>query len=263
MVRVFYVVSVVVAFRPLPGQSAAAAVATVFATGDLFMSSLVALGRIFVLETAVRRNAGPVREGVTLVVGAGVVAAVAVVAVTGAVAVRRSRVFAGRASAGHLAREQILNEMIAAVVIVDRANRVLDVNEAFSAVFGLNRRPVGEPLGDLTGSLPTGDPVSLTTADGRRDCVVTRTPLTAANDRRIGETYRIRDVTERGTREQRLDMLNRVLRHDLCNNLDAMDAFVETVERTPQEVDPIEVGTRIGNTATELAAIGSTVERGE
>ncbi len=185
------------------------------------------------------------------------------VALVGGLAVGRYRVFASGASAGHLAREQVLDEMAVGVVIVDRTGRILDSNEAFETMFGLDRQPVGDSLAAITGPLSAGESVSLTTAEGRRDCVVTRTPLTAVDDRPIGEAYRIRDVTERRTREQRLDVLNRVLRHNLRNDLDAMDAFAEAVERTPETVDATEIGTRIGDTARTLADIGSTVERGE
>ncbi len=73
----------------------------------------------------------------------------------------------------------------------------------------------------------------------------------------------IRDVTERRTREQRLDVLNRVLRHNLRNDLDAIHAFAETLETEPHAVEAAEVGRRIRDVATDLADIGATVERGE
>lgn len=180
------------------------------------------------------------------------------------VTVSRYDVFVGGSSAGHLARERVLDEMAAAVVIVDRRDRVLDCNGAFESLFGVDRRStIGRPLSTVVDSLSEGEEVELTTTDGSRLCDVDRTTLTAHGNAPIGDAYRIRDVTTRRTREQRLAVLNRVLRHNLRNDLDALHAFAETIESDPSAVDTDEIATRIGDTARELSEIGSTVERGE
>jgi anti-sigma regulatory factor (Ser/Thr protein kinase) len=186
------------------------------------------------------------------------------VAVGSLVTVRRFRPFAASASAGHLAREQILDEMDAAVVILDRAERVLDCNAAFEVTFGVDRREtIGGRLAGVVDSLSAGEQVPVETTDGRRVCDVERTVLTTADDVPVGEAYLVRDVTERRTREQRLDVLNRVLRHNLRNDLDAMYAFAETLETEPHAVEAADMGRRIRDVATNLADIGATVERGE
>ncbi len=186
------------------------------------------------------------------------------VAVGSLVALSRLRPFAGSASAGHLAREQALDEMDAAVVVLDRAGRVLDCNEAFEATFGVDRREaIGGRLPGVVESLAAGRAVPVETTDGRRMCDVERTVLTTTDGAPVGEAYLIRDVTERRTREQRLDVLNRVLRHNLRNDLDAIHAFAETLETEPHAVEAAEVGRRIRDVATDLADIGATVERGE
>lgn len=186
------------------------------------------------------------------------------IALSSLATVFRYEVFAGAGSAGHLARKQVLDEMDAAVVIVDRAERVLDCNEAFADLFGVSRRrAIGDPLDEVAGPLPTGPRESVTAARGSRVCDIERTAVTAADGTDIGEAYRLRDVTDRQTREQRLDVLNRVLRHNLRNDLDAMHAFAETIETDPEAVEVSEVGARIGDLAAELSDIGSTVARSE
>jgi Signal transduction histidine kinase len=181
-----------------------------------------------------------------------------------AVVVHRYRVFVGGASAGHLARQQVFDELTAAVVILDRSRRVLDCNAAFTNTFGVGRREtIGRSITAVIPSLTDGRAVPLTTTDGTRLCDVDRTGLTADDGTPIGEAYRIRDVTGRETREQRLDVLNRVLRHNLRNDLDAIHAFAETLERDSAGLDPAAIGTRIGETARDLSDIGATLRRSE
>lgn len=186
------------------------------------------------------------------------------IALSSLVTIARHQVFAGAGSAGHLAREQALDELAAAVGIVDRAGRILDCNDAFTSLFGVRRRrAIGERLDTVAGTLSTGEREQITTATGTRVCDIERTVLTAADGTEIGEAYRIRDVTDRQTREQRLDVLNRVLRHNLRNDLDAMHAFAETAETDPAAAGASDLGARIGDLASELSEIGATVERCE
>jgi signal transduction histidine kinase len=72
-------------------------------------------------------------------------------------------------------------------------------------------------------------------------------------------------VTDARTHEQRLDVLNRVFRHTLRNDLDALDAFAETLaaDGTVERVDTTDLAGRIRKTATELAELGETVGRTE
>jgi signal transduction histidine kinase len=228
-------------------------------TGGTAVVTVIGTGLVCLSVLAVVTNVTDGRA-----VPAASLAVLGLVAAGALVVVSRLRPFAGAASAGHLAREQALDGMDAAVVVLDRGGRVLDCNAAFEATFGVDRpRTIGGRLADVVDSLSTGERVPLETVDGRRLCDVERTTLTNAGDTPIGEAYRIRDVTERRTREQRLDVLNRVLRHNLRNDLDAMHAFAETLEADPGTVDAADVGRRIRDVATDLSDIGATVERGE
>jgi signal transduction histidine kinase len=220
--------------------------AVVFAFGAAF----VCLSVLLATQNAARSQTA--RDG-TLVV-------LAALAPFVLAAVVRYRIFTSGASAGHLTREQILDEMDAAVVIADRNGRILEYNAGFEAMFGVDGGDaVGDRLDAVTGSLSQGEK-TLTTAGGARRCVVERTTLTTTAATQIGDAYRIRDVTDRRTREQRLDVLNRVLRHNLRNDLDAMKGFAETLE-TDADVDRAAIAARIEAMATDLSATGETVKR--
>jgi PAS domain S-box-containing protein len=171
--------------------------------------------------------------------------------------------------AGHLAREAILDTMSDAVVVVDRKHRVLDANRAAERTFGIDRgdasgRSVTETVG-IEAAAESRDPLTLETTTGRRQFEVRRRSLSDSRGTLVGYAYRLRDVTDRQTREQRLEVLNRVLRHNLRNDLDAIRGFAEQLRATDAgaDLDAADLAGTIRQKATDLAELGATVERAE
>jgi len=187
----------------------------------------------------------------------------------------RYDVFESGPSAGHLARETVFEEVGRPTLIVDTERRVLDCNRPAGALFGSDRVSLfGEPIGRLVERLdgdPSGalgiadEPVTLNTMQGHRQFQVRRSELTSGDGTPIGHAFVFEDVTERMTHEQRLDVLNRVLRHNLRNDLDAIHAFAETLaaDATVDAAEASELVERIGEAARDLAALGETVGRTE
>lgn len=176
--------------------------------------------------------------------------------------------FAQSPSAGHLARETVLDAMTAPVIVVDRAGRVLDVNQAAADVFSLDTTALRDSsLADVTDNTEDtlhGDSVTLQTATGRREFIVERSEITDTAGNELGHAYRFRDVTDRETREQRLQVLNRVTRHNLRNDLDAIRGFAEPIR--DEELPPEEATRyfdRIETIASDLVNLASTIERSE
>lgn len=173
----------------------------------------------------------------------------------------------GEPSTGHLARERLLDEMSQAVFLIDRERQLLDVNETAVETFGVER-PLeqGQTLESTLGESPDAadsGPVTLETRAGNREFEWRRSELTRGGDT-VGTIHALRDVTERRTDEQRLAVLNRVLRHNLRNDLDAIRAFAETLEAADSgQVAPETVASRIETTARDVASIGDTVEGAE
>lgn len=172
------------------------------------------------------------------------------------------------ASAGHLARETALDAMSVPVVVVDRSGGLLDVNQAAEETFAIDtaryREQSLDDIGDIPEDPSTGGPVALPTTVGRREFVVERSEITDADGNALGRAYRFREVTDRETRKQRIQVLNRVIRHNLRNDLDAVRGFAEPIR---DEVLPAEETTqyfdRIGTLATGLVELASAVERSE
>lgn len=169
-------------------------------------------------------------------------------------------------SAGYLAREVILDEMSDCVLLVDRQSRLLDANRAADETFQLTRsNAVGQTLGNVFGrSLEADDSLrTLETRNGRREFEISQSPLTNSAGEPVGQIIVLRDVTDRRTHEQRLAVLNRVLRHNLRNDLDAIRSFAEAIETAPASPETSEFGGRIEQTATELFELGEMVARAE
>lgn len=135
-----------------------------------------------------------------------------------------------------VAREHVIEEMVDGVLVVDRAGIITDINPAAATALDITpRAAVGAPLGDVLPALST----RVESADSERESY-----YHAASDRtydvRIssfarlrnemrGEIVTLHDVTEARQREERLSVLNRILRHDIRNGLNVVGGFADLV----------------------------------
>jgi PAS domain S-box-containing protein len=140
-----------------------------------------------------------------------------------AVAVGPLDLFESTPAAGNVGPETVLDSMSDAVVVADGEGHVLRLNAVACETFGTTPADaVGGPLADVLGtdlaSLPSDETATLGTTEGAREFAVTRSPVTDRTGDDRGSALVFRDVTRRQTREQRLAVLNRVLRHNLRND---------------------------------------------
>ncbi len=181
-----------------------------------------------------------------------------VAAVTGWLAVERYDLFEAIPAATTVGPDIAVEMMDDAMLVVDRNDEVASANPAARQTFrGENGDVVDEPLSavidaDLAACQhrPT---LSVDTPRGRRQYE----PSVSAIDRDgqvIGHTVVFRDVTEQRTRRQRLAVLNRVLRHNLRNDLTAIAGYSELIADGRR--DPAYVAEQITDTAEGLAATG-------
>lgn len=177
----------------------------------------------------------------------------------------RSDVFESGTGGGHLARETVFDNMRQAAFVVDPGGWVLDCNRTASRLFGPERdRLLGRPVDEVVGtdiSFRDGQEATtlrLNTMHGRRRFELTTSPLTTEGGTRIGGACVLRDVTDHQTHEQRVEVLNRVLRHNLRNDLDAVRGFAETIGHhwDDEGVDSVALAGRIEEIAQEMAALG-------
>lgn len=173
-------------------------------------------------------------------------------------AVFRYDMFESTPAAGALGERAIARETDDLVVVVDRESRVIKMNETTVETLEVSpTNPLGTPLSALLGTtveqLEETETVELDTTVGKRKFDPQITAFTDQHDRRLGYLLSLRDVTERQLRKQRLEVLNRVLRHNIRNRIDVIKGNAEAVA---DEADSNHAST-ILDSADELAMLSS------
>lgn len=149
-------------------------------------------------------------------------------------AVTRFSLFESIPIPGRIARATVLEEIDDGVVVVDGRGRVVDANPAALSILGADL--VGD---DARSTVPSyvdlvgGDPpetVELVYDGSKRIYDVRATGVTDSHGRVNGHVIVLRDVTERRSHQQRLDVLNRVLRHNLRNEMNVVQGYASMVE---------------------------------
>lgn len=158
-----------------------------------------------------------------------------------AISVRRYPVLTGFPKADYVARTRVVEALQEAVVVVDWDGRVLDANETTESLFDLSvHEMIGTPIASVLDGIDAVDlspeaanTVTLQTTRGRRRFQYTVSgvgPDGAENGDPVARAVVLRDITDKRTREQRLSVLNRVLRHNVRNKLDVVLAHADHVE---------------------------------
>lgn len=141
-------------------------------------------------------------------------------------------------------RNQVINELDAAVVVIDGDQRIRDINPAGEELFGISRaNTLGEQLTTLfpQQSEPPEHLLSheegqqpIRFADGRT-VTVTVDPVTDARGNQFGQLLLFQDVTDRRERERRLGVLNQLLIGTLREQMDAVRANASDICSSDQQ----------------------------
>jgi len=169
-----------------------------------------------------------------------------------------------------LGREAIFTEMDDQVVIVDDERRIVDVNEAATALFDgdqdtLLGRSLLHALPALAETVPApGERTQTETAlehdGGVRYYDVRVIPLYRAYGVVSGHLISLRDITDRRQREQRLDVLNRLLRHDIRNEMNVVKGNADLLRDTA-DADERERLSRIISTVDDIVDRSNKIGR--
>jgi signal transduction histidine kinase len=157
--------------------------------------------------------------------------------------------------AEYIAREEVIENLADGILILDREERIVDMNATASRIAQhAVESPLGRPVGAVFDGFSRLSPdgvrrIELRTPDGPRQFEVTASPIQTGEDGSTGKTVRLRDITERETREQQLEVLTRVLRHNLRNDLDTVMAYTNEI------ADP-EIKSQLRSTAEGLLDMG-------
>jgi signal transduction histidine kinase len=138
-------------------------------------------------------------------------------------------------AASAVSADMVVAEMDDPVLVVNTDGEVLELNPAATAALdttecGIAGSPLQAVVGHSLSTLERGDTVEIRTEAGGRQYEPAVSTLTDQYDRPLGYAVALHDVTERRQRELRLSILNRVLRHNVRNDMTAVLTSVDCLE---------------------------------
>lgn len=160
-------------------------------------------------------------------------------------------------------RSSVLDQIREGILVVDEQDRIVDSNPVAEELLadgdeGLLDERLQTVIGaDVT--LPeTGSSVEVRLQDHVLD--LSASELIGPDDTQIGQIYHVRDVTERVRRRQQLEVLNRVLRHNLRNKLNSVIGRAEFIAENERQENPdiAKIADTIIESAQSLASLGAT-----
>ncbi len=169
--------------------------------------------------------------------------AFSVTAVMFLVAIYRHKLLELVPVAREVARNELMDNLVEAVFILDDRDCISDFNERARHITGEPADAIiGDPLDEvvpgLEDALTESPDEALPDDDTRTEVALRQNGTLRHYDVRVTELHRaggllqgklvsLHDVTERRQREQRLDVLNRALRHDLRNEANVILGYAE------------------------------------
>jgi len=146
----------------------------------------------------------------------------------------RYDMFESTPATGTIGEQAIARETDDLVFVVDQSERIIKLNPKAAETFELGRtETLGEPIETVLDcsldQLRQMDTYELRTGVSRRQFDPTVSAFTDQHDRQLGSLVTLHEVTERELRKQRLEVLNRVLRHNLRNTVDVIKSNAEAL----------------------------------
>ncbi|QAU13222.1 PAS domain-containing protein [Halorubrum sp. BOL3-1] len=202
----------------------------------------------------------------------------------------RAEMFDRNPTTSRAAERTAIDDLADPIVALALDRRVVRLNPAAEAVLGVDAetardRPLDDFLelpvriGDGGADGPGGgesgadedagggsrDTVEVDAAGtGKRTYAVSVSRLTDPNETHVGYTVVLSDVTERERRRQQLEVLNRILRHNLRNDAGVVHGYGEILRDRLDDPELVRMADAVERRAGALAALGEkagTVER--
>ena len=162
---------------------------------------------------------------------------------------------------GVLGEDALIEQTDDLMFVVDSNGRVVQTNQTAVEKLHTTRSELLESkISDIVGyeiaELVANETVSLETSDGVRQYDSQLSVVTDPYGNKLGSVVSFRDVSTREVSQQRLSVLNRVLRHNLRNQMDIVKSHAETL---PNNVDKHR--SSIIETADDVVALGRQVQQ--
>ena len=190
-----------------------------------------------------------------------------------AYAFNRAEMFDRYPTTSRAAERTAIDDLTDPIVALALDHRVVRLNPAAESLLGVDAttvrdRPLdafldvpigsdvpdeGEDMGGRDGGRET---VTIGTGRRRRTYAVATSPLTDPNETHVGYTVVFSDVTERERRRQQLEVLNRILRHNLRNDAGVVAGYGDLLVDRLDDPELAKMADAIERRAGALAALG-------
>ncbi|GAB3017672.1 histidine kinase N-terminal 7TM domain-containing protein [Natronobiforma cellulositropha] len=183
-----------------------------------------------------------------------------------AVVLFKTSVFDSAPAARRIGKRRVIDDFDDGVLLLDDTDRIVDANPAAARIFeggegSLTGATITDVLPDRTPDIAPGRfTLRLETTAGYRTYEVTISTISGGRTATLGHSLVFHDVTDETQRRQRLSVLNRVIRHNLRNDLNVIQSYaaeLETVVDPPRD----ELATVIVEQSKSLAALGEKARR--
>ena len=151
-------------------------------------------------------------------------------------AVTRYDIFDQLPASRAVGRQTAFDSSDTAIVVINNANNVSDLNPAARELFlAADDDPIGSPLASLlpetvdTNALAQSEGMTFQLPNSDTVLEVTTTTATDESGQPIGRTMVFSDITTERRRQQRIQVLNRVLRHNLRNDINAAKGYINVM----------------------------------
>jgi len=174
-----------------------------------------------------------------------------------ALALRQYDLFTFAPATEQIGVDRAFDELGAGVVITADDGTVIRVNAASCAILGVEEQSLlGSSTETVLDQFGVGRETLPTVVEsGGQYYRLGKSSITDESGRTIGRSFLFTDITSRRLREQRLDVLNRVLRHNLRNKLSVITGRSRIAAERSQREDVVEELDLVTDAARELHSI--------
>jgi PAS domain-containing protein len=167
---------------------------------------------------------------------------------------------------GRIAANVVVKELDDIVIVTDRSGRVIHLNDqAERSLAQEDTQLIGidshQLLGQSLSSIDTGDLLTLHSEEGKRIFEASKSALTDPHNQILGYAVLLRDQTTQITRQQRLEVLNRVLRHNLRNEMNVILGKATQLEAALDDPDCLRLVDDISDFTAQTVDLGDQIQR--
>jgi len=180
-------------------------------------------------------------------------------------AVTRYDLFEQLPAATKIGRDTAMASVDLGIMMLDEHDRVMEINETAKTMFdttesaavGAKYRTVHPSLTDIDLSVEQRQTIQV--QETSRVFEADNTAVADRYDRPLGTAVTFYDVTNRKRRRERIQVLNRVLRHNLRNELTGARGYAQLLADEPQNA--AELGERITTHHDQLISLSEKAQR--